>query len=669
MSESDVSSSEMSDTALHKLVSRLVEAGEEEGKTQSPGRVAGASVSLGSSGDEDERLLGKATGPPIWPSSTPDQPSPIQPRRSPRPDGLDREAELLAGANGSDCSSADEGRAGASLAMTTSEVDKPEVEAEADSCGYEGEGNEKLATTSRRGLGISRPGCQTDQDGAEEADDEGYGEEATKPHEHLKPFGTTAKFEEKPWLWEALNSSLREHGFREVSLKQTADPTSPVVPDPASVANALRDVMLKHGERGKAEMDGLRAEVTRLGDDLREKENTILKYRLGPDWTPDLDRSARDTPASGEIRDLRARLAESERSVVIMTQRERRALERCASVEHQCAEIQAKAEETQEALVNAQLELRSRPSLRSWRSSQRRLRDLEAKLTQATSEAEEALGVAELRRWVDTAELIRRDKENHRLKLDRLDELPTTVLAQVVQDSCRLLALQDISLLSSSISKLIKAVQMLPRLERFVNSVCSFVFAHSPNVVSAPSGGNERTMEGVLPLLQEWLTRAQAPVKLKNFEQELRRVLETRAGESQGESAGQLLKSDRAVLSAVKHLVEFERTSLREAHQIEEADRNVNDDPSPFNRVVRHFQLLFGVTTMGGCLPKLNEVYQFSSEAKTFLRNCADLLDMSNHSDTAIMRRLETMLEDSVDVESDVCLRVSHGARSWKGSR
>lgn len=103
----------------------------------------------------------------------------------------------------------------------------------------------------------------------------------------------------------------------------------------------------KAQQRSEAELDELRAEVSRLGDDLREKENTILKYRLGPDWTPDLDQSVKDTHASEEIRHLRARLAESERTAMVMTQRERRALERFANVEHQCAEIQAKADETQ----------------------------------------------------------------------------------------------------------------------------------------------------------------------------------------------------------------------------------------------------------------------------------------------------------------------------------
>ncbi|CAM9145127.1 unnamed protein product [Ectocarpus sp. 4 AP-2014] len=430
----------------------------------------------------------------------------------------------------------------------------------------------------------------------------------------------------------------------------------------------------KAQERSEAEMDKLRAEISRLGDELREKENTILKHRLGPDWTPDLDPKV--APASSdELRELRDRLAESERSVRVMKQRETRALERCASMQEECAEVQAKADETQDALVNARLELSSRPSLRNWRASQRRIQDLETKLGQATSQAKEAMDVAELRRWVDTRELMRRDRGNHRLKLDRLEELPTAVLKQVVQDACRLLSLQDVSLLGSSVSKLIKAVQMLPRLERFVNSVCGFVFRHSTEVLSAPSdgmlsqalAGKARTMEDVLPLLELWLARAQEPVKLKEFHRGVLRVLDTRAGESQG-ARDSVFKSDRAATSAIQHLVDFERRSLQEMHLNERADRSMKDDPSPVNRVVQHFQLLFGVSSLGGCLPKLNELYRFSSETKTFLRTCGDLLNMPEASGSeAIMRRLETVLEGTVDADAEAKLRVSHDADSWAG--
>ncbi|CAN0441061.1 unnamed protein product, partial [Hapterophycus canaliculatus] len=72
------------------------------------------------------------------------------------------------------------------------------------------------------------------------------------------------------------------------------------------------------------------------------------------------------------------------------------------------------------------------------------------------------------------------------------------------------------------------------------------------------------------------------------------------------------------------------------------------------NRVVQHFQLLFGVSSVGGCLPKLNEVYRFSSETHTFLRTCGDLLDMpETTSPEAVMRRLEGILEGMADVDTD----------------
>ncbi|CAM9146579.1 unnamed protein product [Ectocarpus fasciculatus] len=867
----------MSDDALQKLVSRLVEVGGELGgedadttaEPQSPGharalimgstseQAAAPSDSAESSGDEE--LVSAATGQPIWPSLAQDQPSPIQAPRgtpSPRADGYDREADLLASAHASDCSSegGEGGRALAEVvplaAIATRAVEQARVET--DSCGYEGdvgEGAKRMTPSFRRAAGIAPPGFSTNKDGAE-ADDEASGREATKSHVPQQPAsldmsarGMISHYggrvnpsqanEGSPW--DALNESLREQGFREVSLSRPGG--SIAVPDPTSLADTLRDVVFKHGERGKviqemslelqrrdnvgghresmlnesfrrersdlskrsagaearaaaleaenkrlqdqlalesrrakaenaslasqlkqsehrvkakeaaaqklmdklqdeaekerlsqqrerailtkfrqneaaaatavsrggvgggggandsrlaesliahskaqerseAETDKLRAEISRLGDELREKENTILKHRLGPDWTPDLDPN--DAPvASDELRGLRDRLAESERSVRVMKQREARALERCASMEKECAEVQAKADETQDALVNARLELSSRPSLRNWRASQRRIQDLETKLGQATSQAKEAMDVAELRRWVDTRELMRRDRGNHRLKLDRLEELPTAVLKQVVQDTCRLLSLQDVSLLGSSVSKLIKAVQMLPRLERFVNSVCGFVFRHSTEVLSAPSdgmlsqalAGKARTMEDVLPLLELWLARAQEPVKLKEFHRGVLRVLETRAGESQvSRGDGSVFKSDRAATSAIQHLVDFERRSLQEMHLNEQADRSIKDDPSPVNRVVQHFQLLFGVSSLGGCLPKLNELYRFSSETKTFLRTCGDLINMPEASGSeAIMRRLETILEGTVDTDADTKLRVSHDAESWAG--
>lgn len=43
------------------------------------------------------------------------------------------------------------------------------------------------------------------------------------------------------------------------------------------------------------------------------------------------------------------------------------------------------------------------------------------------------------------------------------------IYMQVLQEGCRILGLEDVSLLGPSVEKLTKVVQVLPRLERFVN--------------------------------------------------------------------------------------------------------------------------------------------------------------------------------------------------------
>jgi len=48
------------------------------------------------------------------------------------------------------------------------------------------------------------------------------------------------------------------------------------------------------------------------------------------------------------------------------------------------------------------------------------------------------------RRNVSTAELIRRDKLNHRLGLSKLTSLPKTAAHEILQDVCRVLELSDV---------------------------------------------------------------------------------------------------------------------------------------------------------------------------------------------------------------------------------
>ncbi|CAM9345515.1 unnamed protein product [Discosporangium mesarthrocarpum] len=363
-------------------------------------------------------------------------------------------------------------------------------------------------------------------------------------------------------------------------------------------------------DRLEAEVNSLRSQVAWMGDELREKENTILRYRSGPDWCPQEDgQPPFEGQASAEIRQ---HLTEAERSLRVMRLRESKAKEKRAEMEQELEEARSRGKEMQESLLNLQLELESRPTLRSWRASQKRIEELEAQLSQTKTEAREAANVGELRRWVDTRELIRQDRENHRLKLDRLDGLPTAVMKQVLQETCRTLSLTDVSLVGPSVAKLTQVVQVLPRLERFVNRVCSFVFKHSAQVMKA-SGDSEmlrmleednKTMEGVIPLLEQWLECAKQPAALKEFYTGVLRALETRAVHSAAQDGvGSIPANNKAALAAVEGLVELEQRVLRERNLATQADESIRVSNSHPDHCI--LIILKGSIEGHGCVPIL----------------------------------------------------------------
>ena len=66
--------------------------------------------------------------------------------------------------------------------------------------------------------------------------------------------------------------------------------------------------------------------------------------------------------------------------------------------------------------------------MKMWKASQKRIEELERQLQKAVEDAREASDIRELRKYMGVGELVRRDKQNFRLKLDRLDALPREVM-------------------------------------------------------------------------------------------------------------------------------------------------------------------------------------------------------------------------------------------------
>ena len=64
-----------------------------------------------------------------------------------------------------------------------------------------------------------------------------------------------------------------------------------------------------------------------------------------------------------------------------------------------------------------------------------------------------------------TRALMERDRVNHKLQLSSLDALPREIAKEILQETCRELQLNDVSLIGPSIRKMVQVMLMVPRLE------------------------------------------------------------------------------------------------------------------------------------------------------------------------------------------------------------
>lgn len=203
-----------------------------------------------------------------------------------------------------------------------------------------------------------------------------------------------------------------------------------------------------------------------------------------------------------------------------------------------------RSEELHEEIENLRLQLDTRPTMKQWTQAQREHEFLEEKLHDLILLRGESAEIAMWRKHLSTQDRIKVDKRNHELGLWLLDSLPKTTMKEVLQSVCRELDITEISEIHPSLVKLKAVVKSIPRMERFISHICSFVFQRHPtlgeidgmkacknensnainDIISKTDKdeGNEMlsqqyTMEHVLPILRRWWFAAQRCVELDQF--------------------------------------------------------------------------------------------------------------------------------------------------------
>jgi hypothetical protein len=391
-------------------------------------------------------------------------------------------------------------------------------------------------------------------------------------------------------------------------------------PDSTADSRTVEIIHVYERQRQKMsdELSVMREEVQSLNDTLREKENFIMQNELGGAW---------DGGHSSDAAQIADKYEEQQRVARLMRQRETTLKRSVAQLEHELKESHVRARELEDVNDNLKLELKSRPSVRAWTNSQRCIQDLEYKLEAAVDSAKEAEDVRELRKYMGTRALIERDRINYKLHLDSLDALPREIAKEILQETCRELQVSDVSLIGSSIRKMTKVLLMVPRLERFVQDVASFVFrqeASEPRLATE-AVLSQHSMEEVVPILVRWRQELTSLSKSDQLLEEIVGELRKREVDPDGywpvpaTSAGRDIVR-RQICKAVSDLVTLERNVLTRREVYESAEVFVRQGPEILvNRVILHLQYLFDIKTMAGLFPKINEIYLFVNEVSFVL--------------------------------------------------
>lgn len=183
--------------------------------------------------------------------------------------------------------------------------------------------------------------------------------------------------------------------------------------------------------------------------------------------------------------------------------RESQIRQKCTRLEAHYATANVQIQELEERLANCEMELSSRPSISAYRLVKKKLAQAERQIVQHQEALASASDVAELRTFMDTKELMSRDRLNHALHLNRLESLPKDTLLSVIQEICRALNITDVSQILPSLVKMCHVITAVPRMEAFIHDICEVVSQRRRQRGQSPQK-NVEALEDVIPTLEKW---------------------------------------------------------------------------------------------------------------------------------------------------------------------
>ena len=349
----------------------------------------------------------------------------------------------------------------------------------------------------------------------------------------------------------------------------------------------------------------------------------------------------------------------------------------CMDKEETIAGQRKRIAEMYEEMENLRLELDARPTCKQWAQNLRELKELEEKLHDTIMLRNESAEIESWRKHLNTRDRIKADRRNFELGLWLIDSLPKAVMKEALQTVCRELSVSDISDIKPALDKLKAVMTTVPRMERFISDVCSFVFQKAKRVTDEHnnvSQGDKPMIEEILPILKSWWEGLQQGVNLDNFRRAVNSELSRRESmlqtvflnsgnkptqDTDGNvftityGGGVWPESEKTgkICDVIRDMVDFQVDAMKQKNNFVSLQTFIRDNPDEMtNRILSHIQYMFGVQSLEGLIPKLNKIYIFTQELSTFTRSMRDVLGIStspNVSDSSVLAEVEKVVYHS----------------------
>merc|ERR1712087_166012 len=293
-----------------------------------------------------------------------------------------------------------------------------------------------------------------------------------------------------------------------------------------------------------------------------------------------------------------------------------------------------------------QSELEKRPSYNEWTRLRNELNIMNKKLAETSK-------VASLRKYMDTRELIARDKQIHQLGLGDIDALPAQIMKELLTDVCRTLSLSDVTQLVGAVQKLSKCVSCVPVLEQYISRVVRLLLAseHAPQLTRVSLVAPKQVFEQVLPVLQRWVVQLDKVAALEAFRVKLSAQLRKRTIYKQQQN---LTKDDdvllalHAMVSQVGELVQSEEYLLTSKECFGQAEQRLTAAPEELShRIIAHFRHIFSIPKLEGVFPAMNQIYLELNELRNFGKTVKSVLGLPlNCAVNLCFKELSKLVDD-----------------------